>query len=388
MEGGEVSRKRNTQASVAFVLGTRPEIVKLAPLIHALAGRGEFVPWVVHTGQHREVAASFLEVFNIVPRYDLRVMTERQSLFYLTSRILEGLEEVFTNDRPDMVVVQGDTTSALCGALAAFYFGIPCAHVEAGLRTFEKYSPFPEEMNRVLIGHLADLHFAPTPRSRENLLREGIPREKIFVTGNTVVDALLSVLEKNPSFSHPLLQKEVHGGIILTVTAHRRENWGEGIGEVARAIRDIVSSCEEVRVFFPLHPNPVVRETVEKWLLRVPRVFLLDPLPYPDFVRLLAQSRVVVSDSGGVQEEATALGVPVVVTRDYTERPEVMECGLGVLAGCRRETIVREVSRFLEGSRERKQRFVFGDGKAAERIVQILLHFFGFPGKIEEFVPQ
>lgn len=374
--------------SVAFVLGTRPEIVKLAPLIRALERRKEFFPWVVHTGQHREMAASFFEVFRISPRYDLGVMVEGQSLFYLTSRILEGLEGVFTKDRPDLVVVQGDTTSALCGAMAAFYLKIPCAHVEAGLRSFSKYSPFPEEMNRVLIGRLADMHFAPTPRARENLLKEGIPKERIFVTGNTVVDALFGVLEAYPSFTHPLLREEACGGTIITVTAHRRENWGEGIEGVARAIRRIVLEREDVKVFFPLHPNPRVRERVLPVLSGVPRVFLLDSLPYPDFVRLLARSRVVVSDSGGVQEEATALGVPVVVTRDTTERPEVLECGLGVLSGCNEEAIVQEVRTLLEEGKERERKFVFGDGRAAERMIEVLAAFFGLPGTFEEFIPE
>lgn len=373
--------------SVAFVLGTRPEIVKLAPLIHALGKRKEFTPWVVHTGQHREMASSFFQVFQISPRYDLEVMVEQQSLFYLTSRILEGLERVFLEDRPDMVIVQGDTTSAFCGALAAFYFKIPCAHVEAGLRSFRKYSPFPEEMNRVLIGRLVDIHFAPTPRARENLRKEGIPEEAIFVTGNTVVDALLEVLRTHPSFMHPVLKEETLEGTIVTVTAHRRENWGEGIEEVARAIRRIVTERRDVKVFFPLHPNPSIRRAVVPVLSGIPRVFLLDALPYPDFVRLLAQSRVVVSDSGGVQEEAVALGVPVVVTRDTTERPEVIDCGLGVLSGCNGDAIVQGVLAFLEGGKMR-QRFVFGDGKAAERIVQVLLSFFGFPGVFQEFVPE
>ncbi|MEN3184778.1 MAG: UDP-N-acetylglucosamine 2-epimerase (non-hydrolyzing) [Atribacterota bacterium] len=374
--------------SVAFVLGTRPEIVKLAPLIHALRREEAFTPWVVHTGQHREMAEAFFEVFCVTPRYDLGVMVKRQSLFYLTSRILEGLEKVFAEDRPDLVVVQGDTTSAFCGALAALYFQIPCAHVEAGLRSFHKYSPFPEEMNRVLIGHIVDLHFAPTPRARENLLREGIPEKRIFVTGNTVVDALFRILAAHPSFTHPVLRREAQDGTILTVTAHRRENWGEGIAEVARAIRRIATERRDVKVFFPLHPNPSVRDTVVPLLSGLPRVFLLDALPYPDFVRLLSQSRVVVSDSGGVQEEAVALGIPVVVTRDTTERPEVLESGLGVLSGCNEEAIVREVLVLLERPREREQKFVFGDGKAAERIVQVLRSFFGLPGVFEEFVPR
>jgi UDP-N-acetylglucosamine 2-epimerase (non-hydrolysing) len=373
--------------SVAFVLGTRPEIVKLAPVVLALQRRQEFLPWIVHTGQHREMAETFFSVFGLSPRYDLQVMVEQQSLFYLTSRILEGLERVFRSDRPDLVVVQGDTTSAFCGALASFYLRIPCAHVEAGLRTFTKYSPFPEEMNRVLIGRLADLHFAPTPRSRENLLREGIPDDRVFVTGNTVVDALFAILGRHTTFEHPVLAREVQDGVTITVTAHRRENWGKGIAEVALAVRDLVILREDVRVFFPLHPNPLVREVVERELASIPRVFLLDALPYPDFVRLLARSHVVVSDSGGVQEEAAALGIPVVVTRDTTERPEIIECGLGVLAGCRRESIVRAAMGFLEKGVKQRRARVFGDGRAAERIVQILLRFFGFPGVYEEFTP-
>lgn len=374
--------------SVAFVLGTRPEIVKLAPLIRALEREDAFVPWVVHTGQHREMAEVFFEVFRIVPRYDLGVMTERQSLFYLTSRVLEGLGEVFAKERPDLVVVQGDTTSAFCGALAAFYLQIPCAHVEAGLRSFHKYSPFPEEMNRTLIGHIVDLHFAPTPRARDNLLLEGIPKGRIFVTGNTVVDALFSILAAYPSFTHPLLERETQSGITITVTAHRRENWGEGVAEVARAIQSIVAERDDVKVFFPLHPNPCVRDTVVPLLSGLPRVFLLDALPYPDFVRLLSRSHVVVSDSGGVQEEAVALGIPVVVTRDTTERPEVLESGLGVLSGCNREAIVREVLALLKKRQKRERRLVFGDGKAAERIVQVLRSFFGLPGTFQEFVPE
>jgi UDP-N-acetylglucosamine 2-epimerase (non-hydrolysing) len=264
--------------------------------------------------------------------------------------------------------------------------------VEAGLRTGRKYSPFPEEMNRVLISRLADLHFAPTPHSRENLLREGIEREKIYVTGNTIVDALFQVLERDLSFQNEILLQEIgkRGNLpIITVTAHRRENWEEGIEEIARALRDLGEKFPEIKIFFPLHPNPVVRSKIIPVLSATPQVFLLEPLDYFDFVQLLFHSTLLISDSGGVQEEATALGVPVLITRDFTERPEVIEAGLGKLVGCDRDKIVFEASKLLEEKGERKSRSVFGDGKASSRITQILRRFSGLDSSpVEEFIPE
>ncbi len=380
------------KVKVFLVLGTRPEVVKLAPVIFSLSREKELETKIVNTGQHRDMARYFLQLFALSPHYDLDVMTEKQSLFYLTSQIIKGLEEIFLKDRPDVVVVQGDTTSAFCGALAAFYSQINCAHVEAGLRTGKKYSPFPEEMNRVLISRLADLHFAPTPHSRENLLREGIEREKIYVTGNTIVDALFGVLKRNLPFQNEILLQEIEEEKnlpIITVTAHRRENWEEGLEEVARALRDLGEKFPEIKIFFPLHPNPVVRSKIIPILSTTPQVFLLEPLNYFDFVKLLSRSALLISDSGGVQEEATALGVPVLITRDFTERPEVIEAGLGKLVGCNRDKIVSEASKLLEEKRERKSQSVFGDGKASSRITQILRRFSGLDSSsVEEFVPE
>lgn len=380
------------KVKVFFVLGTRPEVVKLAPVIFSLSREKELETKIINTGQHRDMAGYFLQLFELSPHYDLNVMMEKQSLFYLTSQIIKGLEEIFLKDRPDVVVVQGDTTSAFCGALAAFYGQINCTHVEAGLRTGKKYSPFPEEMNRVLISRLADLHFAPTPHSRENLLREGIEREKIYVTGNTIVDALFGVLKRNLPFQNEILLQEIgeeKNLPIITVTAHRRENWEEGLEEVAKALRDLGEKFPEIKIFFPLHPNPVVRSKIIPILSATPQVFLLEPLNYFDFVKLLSRSALLISDSGGVQEEATALGVPVLITRHFTERPEVIEAGLGKLVGCDRDKIVSEASKLLQEKRERKSRSVFGDGKASSRITQILRCFSGLDSSsVEEFVPE
>ncbi|MEN3188164.1 MAG: UDP-N-acetylglucosamine 2-epimerase (non-hydrolyzing), partial [Atribacterota bacterium] len=293
--------------------------------------------------------------------------------------------------RPDFVFVQGDTTTALCGALSAFYFRIPLGHVEAGLRTWEKWRPFPEEMNRVLISRLADFHFAPTFLAKRNLLREGINESQILLTGNTIVDALLLILNDGRPLSHPVLKKEferVDGSYrFVTVTAHRRENWGEGMRSIAFGVKIIAETCPDVKVFFSLHPNPLVRETVMRELTSTPRVVLLDHLEYPDFVQLLSRSVLVVTDSGGVQEEAASLGIPVLITRESTERPEVVESGLGTLVGCHAERIAQEALAILgTRSRLRQRKNLFGDGKASWRILQFVSRFFGFPYEdIQEF---
>lgn len=367
-------------------------MVKLSPVISSLSQQKEFEVKIIDTGQHRDMAGSFLRLFGLSPHYNLDVMTTRQSLFYLTSQIIKGLEEIFSQDKPDLVIVQGDTTSAFCGALSAFYSQINCAHVEAGLRTGEKYSPFPEEMNRVLIARLADLHFAPTPRSRENLLHEGIKEEKIYLTGNTIVDALLQVVEKDLPFQNEILLQEIgeEGNLrIVTVTAHRRENWDAGIEEVARALQVLREKFPDIKIFFPLHPNPVVRDKIIPYLRAIPQVFLLEPLNYFDFVKLLSRSSLLITDSGGVQEEASALGIPVLITRDFTERPEVVEAGIGYLVGCNREKIVSLATRILEGGRETKSWLIFGDGRASWRITQILRSFFKLDfSEFEEFTPS
>ncbi len=380
------------KAKTFFILGTRPEVVKLAPVISSLSQEKEFEVKIINTGQHRDMAGSFLCLFGLSPHYNLDVMTAKQSLFYLTSQIIKGLEEIFSKDKPDLVIVQGDTTSAFCGALSAFYSQINCAHVEAGLRTGEKYSPFPEEMNRVLITRLADLHFAPTPRSRENLLREGIEEEKIYITGNTIVDTLFQVLEKDLPFQNEILLQEIgkeNNLKIVTVTAHRRENWETGIEEVAQALQILGEKFPEIKIFFPLHPNPVVRDKIIPHLCAIPQVFLLEPLNYFDFVKLLSQSSLLITDSGGVQEEASALGIPVLITRDFTERPEVVEAGIGHLVGCNREKIVSLATQLLEEGGETKSQSIFGDGQASWRITQILRSFLKLDSsEFKEFTPQ
>ncbi|HOQ67191.1 MAG TPA: UDP-N-acetylglucosamine 2-epimerase (non-hydrolyzing) [Candidatus Atribacteria bacterium] len=380
------------KAKTFFILGTRPEVVKLAPVISSLSQEKEFEVKIINTGQHRDMAGSFLCLFGLSPHYNLDVMTAKQSLFYLTSQIIKGLEEIFSKDKPDLVIVQGDTTSAFCGALSAFYSQINCAHVEAGLRTGEKYSPFPEEMNRVLITRLADLHFAPTPRSRENLLREGIEEKKIYITGNTIVDTLFQVLEKDLPFQNEILLQKIgkeNNLKIVTVTAHRRENWETGIEEVAQALQILGEKFPEIKIFFPLHPNPVVRDKIIPHLCAIPQVFLLEPLNYFDFVKLLSQSSLLITDSGGVQEEASALGIPVLITRDFTERPEVVEAGIGHLVGCNREKIVSLATQLLEEGGETKSQSIFGDGQASWRITQILRSFLKLDSsEFKEFTPQ
>ena len=381
------------KVKVFFILGTRPEVIKLAPLVLAFLRREEFEVRLINTGQHREMSSAFLRVFNLNPHYDLQVMAERQSLSYLTSKIMEELERVFLREKPDFVFVQGDTTTALCGALSAFYFHVPLGHVEAGLRTREKWRPFPEEMNRVLITRLADFHFAPTLLAKKNLLQEGIAESQILLAGNTVVDALFLILNQNLPVSHPVLKKELrrdNSHLLVTVTAHRRENWGEGIKNIASAVKIIAEMSENVKIFFALHPNPSVREMVLHELAGTPRVVLLDGLEYPDFLKLLSQSALVISDSGGVQEEAASLGIPVLITRESTERPEIVETGLGVLVGCRREEIIKQALSFLrEGTLPREKRYLFGDGNASLRILGFVSRLFQFSDQdVQEFSPS
>ena len=375
------------KAKVLFVLGTRPEVIKLAPLILRLRHSEKLSCVVVNTGQHREMSREFLTVFGIIPGYDLEIMNERQSLGYLTGKLCFRLEEVLMFEKPDLLVVQGDTTTAFCGALSAFYCRIPCVHIEAGLRTGNKSQPFPEEINRVLIARLADFHCAPTQRAKANLLREGISKDKVLVTGNTIVDALQIILAQKKGFLNKTLEKTLKiSNKVVTVTAHRRENWGRGIEEVALAIKELSRRFADVNFFFSVHPNPVVKNTVYSLLKDIPNVFLFSTLAYPDFIKLLSRSKLVISDSGGIQEEAPALGVPVLVTREVTERPELLEAGLGILVGCSRERIVEEAAKRIPLGRGQNPHLVFGDGRAAERIEQAIENFLGFCSrKIEEF---
>lgn len=370
------------KVKVGFIVGTRPEAIKLAPLVLTFLSREEFEVRLINTGQHREMSESFLRIFGLIPHYDLRVMREKQSLHYLTFQIIKELEKILFVERPDFIFVQGDTTTTFCGALSAFYFGIPVGHVEAGLRTWEKRCPFPEEMNRVLITRLADFHFAPTYLARNNLLKEGVAEDRIFLTGNTIVDALFWILGQDMSISHPILREELkenNSHIFITVTAHRRENWGKGIQNVALAVKTMVEKYPMVKVFFSLHPNPLVKEVVFQELATTPRIVFLENLDYPDFIRLLNRSSLVITDSGGVQEEAASLGIPVLITRESTERPEILQVGLGILVGCHTERIVEKAIALLDKRVfSRRNNYLFGDGQASLRILHYVGRLFGF----------
>ncbi|RCK77772.1 MAG: UDP-N-acetylglucosamine 2-epimerase [Candidatus Ozemobacter sibiricus] len=366
-----------------FVLGTRPEIIKLAPVIRCARATPGLEAVVVHTGQHRELAAEMFQVFDLRPDHDLAVMEPDQTLFSVSARILDGLARVFQQETVDLVVVQGDTTSAFLGALAGYYSHIPVAHVEAGLRTNDKFSPFPEEMNRRLAGTLADLHFPPTARARANLVREGVADRRILVTGNTVIDALLWALElpHTPSAAIPDLKP---GERLVLVTTHRRESFGEPHLRVFRALRELVDRFPEVRLLFPVHPNPNVRAQVGTHLGDHPRIHLCAPLGYLDFLHAMKRSFFLLSDSGGVQEEAPTLKKPVLVLRDVTERPEGLESGALQLVGTDPEKILGAATALLTDpaayAAMTKNPNPYGDGKASERIIERILAFLGPPG--------
>lgn len=361
----------NSQRKILFVFGTRPEAIKLAPVVRRLREQKEnFETRVAVTAQHRDMLDQVLDAFSIRPDDDLNVMRPGQSLFESTSRIIAALEAVLEAERPDCVIVQGDTTTTFCAALAAFYRRIPSAHVEAGLRTGDMAQPFPEEMNRVLVSRLAHLHFAPTESAAQNLRREGVDASKIFVTGNTAIDAVLDVLERfKPGI--PVSSKKV-----ILVTAHRRESFGAGFDSICAALRRLAGR-PDVEIFYPVHPNPNVRASVSKHLKGAPNVNLIEPLGYVDFVALLARAHVVLTDSGGIQEEAPSLGKPVLVMREKTERPEAVEAGTSRLVGTSTDKIVRETELLLDDEQEYARRSrvhnPYGDGHASERIREILL---------------
>jgi UDP-N-acetylglucosamine 2-epimerase (non-hydrolysing) len=365
---------------VVFCFGTRPEAIKLAPVIQELARHPkEFETVVLVTAQHRHMLDQVLCVFDIEPDYDLNLMKKGQSLSDVTSGVLRGVERVLKRGRPDMVIVQGDTTSALASALAAFYQRIPVGHVEAGLRTNDKYSPYPEEMNRRLVSSLADLHFAPTRGAKENLLREGVPRGRIRVTGNTVVDALKAVLQSKAKWHVPVLDVIAPQNRVILVTAHRRESFGAGFESICRALRMIVRRNTDVEVVYPVHLNPNVRKPVRAILGGVPGIHLIEPLEYLPFVRLMERAYLILTDSGGIQEEAPALGKPVLVMRDVTERPEAVKAGTAKLVGTDPDVIVLTTERLLRsGDAYRKMaraRNPFGDGRASARIAGALRRF-------------
>ncbi len=362
------------------IFGTRPEAVKMAPVIARLRESADFAPIVVVTAQHREMLDQVLRLFAITPDRDLDIMLPEQSLFDIATRALDRLDPVLADRRPAMVLVQGDASSTMLGALAAFYCRIPVGHVEAGLRTWDKYRPFPEEMNRRLTSSLADLHFAPTPHAKANLLREGVPSDRILVTGNTVIDALLDVVRR-PEVGLPPDLPPLEGRRMVLVTTHRRENWGEPLRQIYLALLDLLVRFPDVTIVFSVHRNPAVRRVAEEVLAGHPRAHLIEPPDYGPFVRLMAKAHLILTDSGGVQEEAPALGTPVLVLRDVTERPEGVEAGTVEVVGTSRERIAERAGRLLADPAARaamaQARNPYGDGRAAGRIVEALRFWFG-----------
>lgn len=377
--------------SIVVVFGTRPEAVKMAPVVTSLRHSQDFEPVVVVTAQHREMLDQVLRLFEITPDRDLDIMVPEQSLADITTRGLGRLDPVMADLRPAMVLVQGDASSTLLGALAAFYHKIPVGHVEAGLRTHDKYRPFPEEMNRRLTSALADLHFPPTPQARANLLAEGTPPERIFVTGNTVIDALHSVLRRADVTLPPGLP-HLEGRRVLLVTTHRRENWGEPLRRIHLALLDVLERFPDLVLVFSMHRNPAVRRVALEVLGGHARVSIIDPPDYGPWVRLMERAHLILTDSGGIQEEAPALGVPVLVARDVTERPEGVQAGTVELVGTSRETIVARASRLLADPAAHAAmasvRNPYGDGRAASRIVEALRLWFGrTDARPDEFGP-
>ncbi len=367
--------------------GTRPEAIKLAPVILELRRHPEeFETFVLVSGQHREMLDQVLRTFDIVPNADLDIMEEGQTPFEITTHALEGLKPILEDTPPDVMICQGDTTTTFAAALAAFYLKIPVAHVEAGLRSGDKLHPFPEEINRHLTSVLADYHFAPTPLAKANLLAENIPENRIWVTGNTVIDALLIAAEM-PDQSLGATVKEStepgagetaqsDAGRVVLVTCHRRENWGEPMEGIMRAVVDVADAQPDIDVLMSVHPNPRVRETVERVLAGHPRIRVVEPVDYVPFVKMMQGATLILTDSGGIQEEAPSLGVPVLVLRKVTERPEGVAAGTVKVVGVGREGIVREAMRLLTNGEEhdRMAQAVnpYGDGHAAERIVRVL----------------
>ena len=374
---------------VMSVFGTRPEAIKMAPLVQELAGREEIDSLCCVTAQHREMLDSVLEVFHLRPDWDLNIMTPRQTLSTITSKCLTGMDEAIDALKPDLILVHGDTSTTFAGALSAFYHQIPVGHVEAGLRTYDKYSPFPEEMNRKLVSAIADLYFCPTENNRQNLLREGIT-QGLFVTGNTVIDALKTTVRKDYHFTTEILnQLPYDSKKVLLVTCHRRENYGEPMRNIMLALREIAENNEDVELVYPVHLSPVVREAVDQYLRGAPRVHLIDPLAADEMHNLMARCYLVLTDSGGLQEEAPALGKPVLVLRRETERPEAVAAGTVKLAGINRETIVAMAEELLHnaGAYAAMAHAVnpYGDGFACRRIADAILWHFGRGERPEDF---
>lgn len=368
---------------VMTVFGTRPEAIKMAPVVLELRKYPDLItPIVAVTAQHRDMLDQVLNLFNIKPDYDLNIMAQGQTLFDITTKAMNGLNEVLSKEKPDIVLVHGDTTTTFAGALAAYYHETAVGHVEAGLRTYNKYSPFPEEMNRKLTGTIADLHFAPTDTASGNLKAEGIKEDKIFVTGNTVIDALHKTVTDDFKFDDEKLANiDYENKRIILVTTHRRENLGEPMRHVYKALKDIVNEFDDVEIVFPVHKNPKVREVVNEELGNIKAVHLINPLDYEPFANLMHRAFLVLTDSGGIQEEAPSLGKPVLVLRDTTERPEAVKAGTVKLIGTERQKVYEE-TKYLLTDHDEYQRMAntcnpYGDGKASKRIIEAILYYYG-----------
>ncbi len=366
---------------IMTIFGTRPEAIKMAPLVKELEARPGLESICCVTAQHREMLDSVLEIFGVVPQFDLDIMEPGQSLSTITSKCLLGMEGVLAQARPDLILVHGDTSTTFSGALAAFYHQIPVGHVEAGLRTGDKYSPFPEEINRTLVGHIADLHFCPTASNRDNLSREGITKG-VYLTGNTVIDALKTTVEKDHHFTVDLLNDlDYENKKIILVTCHRRENYGEPMARIMTALRQVADAYRDVELVYPVHLSPVVRQAAERYLSGHERIHLIDPLDVEEMHNLMARCYLVMTDSGGLQEEAPALGKPVLVLRRETERPEAVAAGTVKLAGTETERIFQMAAELIEcpGAYADMAHAVnpYGDGRACRRIVDGIEHYFG-----------
>lgn len=364
---------------VMTVFGTRPEAIKMAPLVLELKRRSDqFESVVVVTAQHRQMLDQVLDIFNIKPDYDLDVMKERQTLAQITANVLTGMEEVMKKEKPDIVLVHGDTTTTFAAGISAFYNQIKVGHVEAGLRTWNKQSPFPEEINRQVTDVLSDIYFAPTKESAANLLKENHPKEHIYITGNTAIDALKETIQTD--YHHEVLDKLTNGNRLILMTMHRRENQGEPMEHVFRAVRKVVDAHPDIEIVYPVHLNPIVQELATKELGKHDRIHLIKPLDVIDFHNIAAKSYFIMSDSGGVQEEAPSLGVPVLVLRDTTERPEGVAAGTLKLIGTQRDDVLQAMTELIENPMIHKQmseaKNPYGDGTAAKQIVDILVNEF------------
>lgn len=374
---------------VMTVFGTRPEAIKMAPVVLELQKHADWIQTIVAvTAQHRQMLDQVLDLFQITPDYDLDIMSQGQTLYDITTKSLMGLKDVLAKEKPDLVLVHGDTTTTFAGALASYYQQVPVGHVEAGLRTGDIYSPFPEEMNRKLTGAIAAIHFAPTATAKANLLKENVNPSHIYVTGNTVIDALMTTVAGDYDFGDDLKDVDFHNHRVILLTTHRRENLGEPMRHIYKALRRIIEEIPDTEIVFPVHRNPLVRKVVEEELAGVDRIHLIDPMEYEPFANLMSLSSLVLTDSGGIQEEAPSLGKPVLVLRNTTERPEAVEAGTVRLIGTDKDVVYAETKRLLtdQAAYDAMSNAVnpYGDGKASQRIVQAILH--AFAG--EEAVPD